>query len=110
MKSKKTQIKVYILKGLEKSETIRLDYWLNIVEHTRDSKKIEHANVMRNVKKCIKKVSTFGRSEEEVQARLVGCHLILVSLNHSIQVCMFVRGFLPRATYVQASELNIDPC
>ena len=43
-----------------KLETIRLDHLLNMMEHTRGPKKIEHANVMREVRKCVKNVSTFG--------------------------------------------------
>ena len=43
-----------------------------MVELTRDPRKIEQANVMREARKCVKKVSTFGRSEGEVQARLAG--------------------------------------
>jgi hypothetical protein len=39
-------MKMCILKGLDKLETIHLDHWLNMVEHTRDPKKIEQANVM----------------------------------------------------------------
>lgn len=87
LKSKRSQIKM----GMEKPETIRLDHWLKMVEHT--PKKIEQANVMREARKCFKKVSTFGRSEGEVQARLVSCRLFLASLNHSIRVRMFVKGF-----------------
>lgn len=93
LKSKRDQMKMRILKGMEKPETIRLDQWLNMVEHSRDLKKIEQTNVMREAMKCIKKVSTFGRSEGEVQARLVNCLLFLVSLNHNIRVYMFVEGF-----------------
>jgi hypothetical protein len=53
-------MKMCILKGLGKPEIIRLDHWLNMIEHTRDPKKIEQANVMRETKKYVKKVSTFG--------------------------------------------------
>ena len=60
-----------ILKGLGKLESIRLDHWLNMVEHTRDPKKIEQVNVMREARKCVKKLSTYGRPEGEVWARLV---------------------------------------
>ena len=35
-----------ILKGLGKLEYIRLDHWLNMVEHTCNRKKIEQANVI----------------------------------------------------------------
>ena len=62
---------MHILKGLGKPESIRLDHWLNMVEHIRNSKKIEQTNVMREAKKCVKKVSTSGQSEGEVRARLV---------------------------------------
>ena len=57
LKSKIAQMKMRILKGLGKPETIRLDHLLNMVEHTRDSKKIEQANAIRQVRKCVKKVS-----------------------------------------------------
>ena len=65
-----------------------------MVEHTRDPKKIEQPNVMQEARKCVKNVSTFGGSEGEVRARLVSCHVFLVSLNHNIRVCMFVGGSL----------------
>ena len=71
LKSKKAQMKIRILKCLGKLETIYLDHWLNMVEYTRDPKKIEQTNVMREAKKCVKKISIFGRSEKEVRARLV---------------------------------------
>lgn len=71
LKSKRAQMKMRILKGLSKPEAIRSDHWSNMVEHTRDPKKIEQANVMREARKCVKKVSNFGRSEGEVRARLV---------------------------------------
>ena len=77
LKSKRTQMKMRILKGMGKPKTIRLDLWLNMVEHTRDPKKIEQANVMREARKCVKKVSTFGRSEGKVRARLVNYHIFL---------------------------------
>lgn len=58
-----------------KSKTIFLDHRLNVVEHTHDSKKIEHANFISEAKKRVKKISTFGRFEKEVRARLVSCHV-----------------------------------
>lgn len=73
LKSKRAQMKMRILKGMGKPETIRLDHWLNMIKNTRDPKKIEQAHVMREARKCVKKVSTFGRSEGEVRARLVSC-------------------------------------
>ena len=60
-------MKMRILKGLSKPESVRLDHWYNIVEHTRDPKKIEQANVMRKAHKCVKNVSTISRSEGEVR-------------------------------------------
>jgi hypothetical protein len=78
LKSKKAQIKIRILKGLSKSEVIRLDYWCNMVEHTRDPKKIEQANVMRGAWKCVKKNLTFGRSEGEVRVWLVSTLAIAI--------------------------------
>ena len=78
LKSKRAQMKMRILKGLSKPEAIRLDHWCNMVEHTRDPKKIEQANVMREARKCVKKVSTFGRSEGEVRARLVSTLAIAI--------------------------------
>ena len=71
LKSKRAQMKMRIMKGLCKPESIRLDHWCNMLDHCRDPKKIEQANVMREARKCVKKVSTFGRSEGEVRARLV---------------------------------------
>jgi hypothetical protein len=71
-------MKMRILKDLSKPEAIRLDHWCNMVEHTRDPKKIEQANVMRETRKCVKKISTFGRSESEVQARLVSTLAIAI--------------------------------
>lgn len=71
LKSKRAQMKMHILKCLYRPESIRLDHWLNIVEHTRDPKKIEHANVMQEARKCVKKVTTFGWFAKEVRARLV---------------------------------------
>ena len=59
-------MKMHILKDMGKLEYVRLDHWLNIMEHTRDSKKIKQTNVMRDFKKYVKNVSTFGRSESEV--------------------------------------------
>jgi hypothetical protein len=56
-------MKMYILKGSDKPETIRLDHCLNMVEHIRNPKKIEQANVIREARKCVKNVSTFERSE-----------------------------------------------
>ena len=41
LKSKRAQIKMRIMKGLCKLITIRLDHWCNMVENTRDPKKIE---------------------------------------------------------------------
>jgi hypothetical protein len=79
LKSKRAQMKMRILKGLSKPEAIRLDHWCNMVEHTRDPKKIEHANVMREARKCMKKISTFGRSDGEVWARLVSTLTISIS-------------------------------
>jgi hypothetical protein len=61
LKSKRAQMKIRILKCLSKSEVIRLDHWCNMVEYTRDPKKIEQANVMREARKCVEKVSIFGR-------------------------------------------------
>ena len=60
-------MKMRILKGLSKPKSVRLDHWYNIVEHIRDPKKIEQANVMRNAQKCVKNVSTISRSEGEVR-------------------------------------------
>ena len=37
-----------------------MDRWLNMVEYTCDSKKIENANVMRDAREYIKNVSNFG--------------------------------------------------
>ena len=34
-------MKMHILKGMRKPETVPLDYWLTMVEHIRDPKKIE---------------------------------------------------------------------
>lgn len=67
---------------------------MNIVEHTHDLKNIEQANVMREARKCVNKISTFERSEGEVRARLVSCHVFLVSLNHNIRIYMFIGYFL----------------
>jgi hypothetical protein len=78
LKSKRAQMKMRISKGLCRPESIRLDHWLNMVELTRDPRKIEQANVMREARKCVKKISTFGRSEGEVRARLVNSYLVLV--------------------------------
>jgi len=78
LKSKRALMKMRISKGLCRPESIRLDHWLNMVELTRDPRKIEQANVMREARKCVKKVSTFGRSEREVRARLVSSYLVLV--------------------------------
>ena len=64
-------MKMRILKDMGKLEYVRLDHWLNIMEHTRDSKKIKQTNVMRDFKKYVKNVSTFGRSESEVWARFI---------------------------------------
>lgn len=77
-------MKMCILKGSGKPETIRLDHWLNMVEHIRDPKKIEQANVIREAKKYVKNVSTFEHSEWEVRARLVSCHVFIVL----IQMCI----------------------
>ena len=71
LKSKRAQMKMRISKGLTRPDAIRLDHWLHMVELTRDPHKISQANVMREARKCVKKVSTFGRSEGEVRARLV---------------------------------------
>ena len=79
LKSKRAQMKMRILAGKSKPEAIRLDHWRNMVEITRDPKKIEQANVMREARKCVKKVSTFGRSEGEVRARLVSTFPIAIS-------------------------------
>ena len=57
LKSKRAQMKMRILKCLYRPESIRLDRWLNMVEHTRDPKKIEQANVMCEARKCVKKVT-----------------------------------------------------
>ena len=59
-------MKMGILKGLGKLESIRLDHWQNMVEYTRDPKMIEQTNGMREARKCVKKLSTYGRSEDEV--------------------------------------------
>lgn len=87
---------------MDKPKTIRLDHWLNMVEHTRDPQKIEYANVMRETIKYVKNVYTFRRSEGEVRTRLVRCHVFLVSFNHNILLCMFVRDFL-LTSYMHAS-------
>ncbi len=71
LKSKRAQMKMRISKGLSRPDAIRLDHWLHMVELTRDPRKISQANVMREARKCVKRVSTFGRSEGEVRARLV---------------------------------------
>ena len=63
LKGKRAQIKIRISKGLCSPDSIRLDHWPNMVELTRDPRKIEQTNVMREARKCVKKVSTFGRSE-----------------------------------------------
>ena len=68
---KKTQMKMRIMKSLYKPKSMRLDHWCNMVEHIRNPKKIEQANVMREARKCVKKMSTFGQSEGEMRARLV---------------------------------------
>ena len=65
-----------------------------MVEHIRDPNKIEQANVMREAKKCVKKVFTFSRSKGKVRARLVSCRLFVISLNYSIRGCVFCGGFL----------------
>ena len=78
LKSKRAQMKMRILKGLCRPESIRLDHWQHMVELTRDPRKIYQANVMREARKCVKKVSTFGRSEGEVRARLVSKLELLV--------------------------------
>jgi hypothetical protein len=41
LKSKRAQMKMCILKGLDEPVTICLDHWLNMVKHTHDPKKIE---------------------------------------------------------------------
>ena len=69
-------MKMRILKGIGKPGTIRFDHWLNMVEHTRDPKKIDQTNMTREAKRCVKKVSTFGRSEGEVRAKLISCHVV----------------------------------
>ena len=49
-----------ILKAMGKRKFIRLEHLLNMVEYTCDSKKIEHANIMRDATKYVKNVSNFG--------------------------------------------------
>ena len=70
LKILRAQMKMRILKGLYRPKAYA-DYWLHMVELTRDPHKIDQANVMREARKCVRKVSTFGRSEGEVRARLV---------------------------------------
>ena len=65
-----------------------------MVEHTRDLKKIDHANVIQEAMKCVNKVSMFGRFKEEVRERLVSYYVFIISLNHNIRVCIFVKVFL----------------
>ena len=67
-------MKVRILKDMEKPKFIRLDHWLNMVEHTRGSNNIEQKNVMREFKKCVKNVSIVGRSDSKV------CRIILLTI------------------------------
>ena len=42
-----------------------------MVKHTRDPKNIEQTNDMKEARKCMKKMSTFGWSEVEVRAKLI---------------------------------------
>ena len=51
---------VYFERYGKKPKLIRMDRWLNMVEYTCDSKKIENANVMRDAREYIKNVSNFG--------------------------------------------------
>src|ERR1700738_5071743 len=46
LKRKRAQMKMHILKGLCRPESIRLDHWQHVVELTRDPRKIYQANVM----------------------------------------------------------------
>ena len=78
LKSKRAQMKMRILNGLSKPEAIRLDHWRNMIEHIRDPKKIEQANVMREIRKCVKFFLTFSRSEGEVRIRLVSTLAIAI--------------------------------
>jgi hypothetical protein len=55
LKSKRTQMKMRISKSLCRPDSIRLDHWLNMVELTRDPRKIKQANVMREARKCVEK-------------------------------------------------------
>ena len=73
-----------ISKGIGQPETIRLDHWLNMVEHTHDPNQVEPNNVMREARKCVQEASTPGRSEGEMRARMVSCHVFLVSFHLSI--------------------------
>lgn len=54
LKRKNSHKDAYI-ERYEKTDLIRLDHWLNLVEHTLDSNKIKYANVMQEANECIKK-------------------------------------------------------
>jgi hypothetical protein len=36
---------MFILKDMDKPETVRFDHWLNMIDHTRNPKKIEQDNI-----------------------------------------------------------------
>lgn len=85
---------------IEKCESICLDHWLNMIEHTCDPKNIEQTNVMRETKECIEKILTFGRSEGEVRVRLISCRLLVVFIEiHHVRMYIYWRIFLTRYIY-----------